>query len=216
MKAMPNRFKLYVELKVEDQYPVLETHSFFISETIMSLTNLKEDAKRLAAINHESFQFPQIVTEQMGHLTIRDASWEFGLSRSYLRELCKLEVVDAFKISGIWHIRYESLIKHIYETLMTSLTNGGRRSDPQRPKSSLQFTKKAQQLRRILVNYFDASELKELCFDLDIDFEQIAGRHKGEKALELIALIVRNNRLEELSQLVQQYRPTLNWNNDEE
>ncbi|MEJ2749953.1 MAG: hypothetical protein P8183_18895, partial [Anaerolineae bacterium] len=41
-------------------------------------------------------------------------------------------------------------------------------------------------LRRALVNYFDLEELRTLCFDLGVDFDELEGSGKGAKARELV------------------------------
>jgi hypothetical protein len=47
------------------------------------------------------------------------------------------------------------------------------------------------QLRDRLVTYFEESEISSLCFDLGIDYEELAGDTKSEKAMELIQFTAR-------------------------
>ena len=42
-------------------------------------------------------------------------------------------------------------------------------------------------LRHALVNYFDLEELRTLCFDIGVDFDELKGESKGGKARELVA-----------------------------
>ena len=53
-------------------------------------------------------------------------------------------------------------------------------------------------LRDILVTYFNDGELRDLCFDLGIDYENLGGEGKAGKARELVAYCVRHNRLTDL------------------
>ncbi|MCP4426839.1 MAG: AAA family ATPase, partial [Chloroflexi bacterium] len=42
-------------------------------------------------------------------------------------------------------------------------------------------------LRHALVNYFDMEELRTLCFDLGVDFDELKGEGKGAKSRDLVA-----------------------------
>ncbi len=67
------------------------------------------------------------------------------------------------------------------------------------------------ELRQLLVEYFNDSELQELCFDLGVSYEEVPGRGKREKAMELIAFMERRGRLPELLDLCRQRRANINW-----
>ena len=47
------------------------------------------------------------------------------------------------------------------------------------------------QLRRNVAEHFNESELRTLCFDLEVDYDELAGRAKSEKAAELVAHLER-------------------------
>jgi len=64
-------------------------------------------------------------------------------------------------------------------------------------------------LQKVLVEYFTASELEIMSFQLQIDYEDLSGATKSEKAISLIAYMRRRGRLDELIQLVYQQRPNL-------
>ncbi|MEZ4592791.1 MAG: TIR domain-containing protein [Chloroflexota bacterium] len=66
-------------------------------------------------------------------------------------------------------------------------------------------------LRENLNAYFSETELRVLCFDLGIEYENLGGRSKPEKILELIGMMQRHGRLEQLIALVRQQRPFVNW-----
>ena len=61
------------------------------------------------------------------------------------------------------------------------------------------------ELRRTLDARFSREEIKDLCFDLDIDFENLPGQ--GKKAREVVAHCRRNERLRELEKRMQALRP---------
>jgi hypothetical protein len=64
-------------------------------------------------------------------------------------------------------------------------------------------------LRDVLVSSFSLSELRDLCFDLGIDFEDVPGETRRMKVIELIGHLQRRGRLEELIRQVQVRRPQL-------
>lgn len=67
------------------------------------------------------------------------------------------------------------------------------------------------ELREILVSRFSDGELKDLCFDLGVDYESLAGEGKSAKARELIAYMQRRDRLAELVAAGKQLRPDIRW-----
>ena len=62
-----------------------------------------------------------------------------------------------------------------------------------------------------LVIYFNLSEIKNLCFSMDFNYENIRGETLEEKARELILFMYRRNRLQELIQVCSELRPTIKW-----
>lgn len=80
---------------------------------------------------------------------------------------------------------------------------------PQEPQSQQQAYATA--MRQILITYFNLSELRTLCFDLQIDYEDLAGPTKGEKALELVTHMQRHGRSAELERKCRELRPHADW-----
>jgi hypothetical protein len=67
------------------------------------------------------------------------------------------------------------------------------------------------QLRNILFNRFDESELQNICFDLDVDYYSLPGEGKMNKARELVAYMRRRERLHELVKVIKRTRPDISW-----
>lgn len=65
--------------------------------------------------------------------------------------------------------------------------------------------------RQALMTSFSDRELKALCFDLDIDYENLPGQSKDERAVELLMHVRRRNQLPALADLCQQMRPEIPW-----
>jgi len=62
-------------------------------------------------------------------------------------------------------------------------------------------------LRQTLTSFFDMSELRTLCFDMRIEFEELYGQNKSDKARELVATCVRHGRAGELATRCRELRP---------
>ncbi len=66
-------------------------------------------------------------------------------------------------------------------------------------------------LRQAIVEAFDESELKTLCFDLKVDYDTLPLGNKLDKARGLIALCMRDKRVDELISLCESSRPRIDW-----
>ena len=67
------------------------------------------------------------------------------------------------------------------------------------------------QLRRILVARFDMSELRTLCADIAIDYENLPGETKADMARELIAYCVRHRKVSKLVETAKRLRRDIRW-----
>jgi DNA-binding NtrC family response regulator len=72
-------------------------------------------------------------------------------------------------------------------------------------KIALQSTVDSAALRRTLEEKFDLEEIQDLCFDLDIDFDDLRGERK--KTRELVLYCQRHDRLEQLATRMAELRP---------
>jgi len=66
-------------------------------------------------------------------------------------------------------------------------------------------------LRQILATRFDEEELRTLCFDLGINYDDLPGQGNANKARELIAYLDRHDRISELVSIGKQLRPDVAW-----
>lgn len=67
------------------------------------------------------------------------------------------------------------------------------------------------ELRRLIVRYFDEASLKNLCFDLQIQYDALEGSGTANKARELIEYMEQRGNLEALITLCRQERPNVVW-----
>ena len=68
-----------------------------------------------------------------------------------------------------------------------------------------------QELLEKIDRHFDESELSELCFTLNIDYENIKGETKKDKARELILYLNRREQLHALVETCRRLRPNTLW-----
>ncbi len=67
------------------------------------------------------------------------------------------------------------------------------------------------QLRQQIAEHFNQEELKTLCFDLGLDYDDLGGQGKTANARELVAYCDRHHRIAELVAAVKQAKPDLSW-----
>ena len=67
-------------------------------------------------------------------------------------------------------------------------------------------------LRQVLTRYYNDSELHTMCFDLGIEYEDIGGRTKTEKVVELVGFAQRYHRLDAIAAYVRHTRPFVQLN----
>lgn len=66
-------------------------------------------------------------------------------------------------------------------------------------------------LREILDTHFSDGELRTICFDLDVEYNNLPGEGKADKARELIAYLERHGQIGELVETGRQLRPDVRW-----
>lgn len=88
------------------------------------------------------------------------------------------------------------------------------RSSRESSKRKLQFLS---HLRSVLIERFSEAELRNLCFELGVDYDVLPGPSKAEKARELVSYHDRRARISELVDQVLRLRPDiqLDWNGQE-
>ena len=69
------------------------------------------------------------------------------------------------------------------------------------------------ELRLKMEKSFDLEELQSLCFDLDIDFENLAGQGKRIRIESLLTYMENRGYLPQLLTALQATRPHVNWDN---
>ena len=67
------------------------------------------------------------------------------------------------------------------------------------------------ELRQKLIAHFNDNELHDLCFDLGIDYESLAGGTRDARARELILYLQRRDGLSKLIGLCRKLRPNVSW-----
>jgi len=73
------------------------------------------------------------------------------------------------------------------------------------------LTKELTQLREKVIRYFDEEELRTLCGDLGVDYDDLRGEGKAAKAREFVNYLERRGRLPELVRKCSELRPKVAW-----
>ena len=68
-------------------------------------------------------------------------------------------------------------------------------------------------LHKQIDQYFSFSEVRTLCFDLGVDYENIPGDHRSAFIRNLIVSLAKQNRLQELVAHIKAQRPFVDWDN---
>lgn len=66
-------------------------------------------------------------------------------------------------------------------------------------------------VRNFLVSHFSDSELRDLYFDLAIDYDSLPGQGTKDKARELVRYVQRHGRISELVKQCRRLRPNADW-----
>lgn len=66
-------------------------------------------------------------------------------------------------------------------------------------------------LHQMLVRHFNLEELRDLCFSMGINYDELSGDNLSGKARELIAYVERRSRLQELIRVARAQRPLAAW-----
>ncbi|MCA9923354.1 MAG: hypothetical protein KC421_13325, partial [Anaerolineales bacterium] len=195
-----------------------ERSLFFIDE--LGIRPEKERLDRLSTCIQDISQVRPdtylAITIQRERLTSKFAKW----LATHEFHVIELPVLSLDQRQELARTSSEMLDVNITEDAVEVLTN----QTDGRPYSiifALQQTTGAQivgenqiasgNLRELLVNHFSVSELQTLCFDLRIDYDDIPGRDKREKAREIVSYVGRRLQTTNLIQLIRERRPKLSW-----
>ena len=66
-------------------------------------------------------------------------------------------------------------------------------------------------LREQISTSFNISEIKDLCFDLGVEYENLSGATRADKTRELVKYCQRHGRLNELVKRCKEIRPNVSW-----
>lgn len=79
------------------------------------------------------------------------------------------------------------------------------------PPEVSRFSLSAIKLRKALAIYFNEQEIRDLCFELSVDYEDLGGEGKSARARELTLLLERQGRLQDLEKMCRELRPAVAW-----
>ena len=68
-----------------------------------------------------------------------------------------------------------------------------------------------QQMRQAISRHYNLDELQQLVFDLNLDWDEMAGATKSSKIVSLVEMLARNGRLSDLLTSLQAQHPNVHW-----
>jgi hypothetical protein len=90
---------------------------------------------------------------------------------------------------------------------ITQIQGAGRSPEAARETAGGDATELRLRLRAVLDAVFSENDLRDLCFDMDIDYDNLPGSGKSARARELILYCENRGRLNELTDHVRRLRP---------
>jgi hypothetical protein len=68
-----------------------------------------------------------------------------------------------------------------------------------------------QSLHQLIHDNFDAEDLRQLCFEIGIAYDDLGGRGHNDRVRELILLVVNNDSAGRLLEKLRELRPLTEW-----
>jgi hypothetical protein len=140
------------------------------------------------------------VDDELVQLAEGRPRWAINLADMLLKKHCKQQDPPARIQLKTWNsVKNEWLGRRLELVLPEPI--------PEEEASHEQLVK----LRHVITDRFSAEELRTLCFDLDVDFDDLRGEGKMTKVRELITYLERRHRIADLVKTGKQIRPDIPW-----
>ncbi len=141
-----------------------------------------------------------LVDDELVRLAEGRPRWAISLADMLLKKHCKQQNPPARIKLETWNI-----VKNEWPS---------RRLELMPPETVLEKEVPHEQLvklRQVVTDRFDDEELRTLCFDLDVDFDDLRGEGKMAKVRELITKLERRHRIADLVKVGKQIRSDIPW-----
>jgi len=137
------------------------------------------------------------------HVADPSVKAEYGLSDSYA-----FVYIDWQGLTG------ELTEFDVYQSLLEEVIETAQRIGIQEVDAALGAEQKhPAKLTQMLTTRFNREELRTLCFNLGIDYDDLPAEGRVNKARELVKYLDRHNRILELVETVRQLRLNISWDN---
>jgi effector-associated domain 7 (EAD7)-containing protein len=169
-------------------------------------------------------QNPAVKTQ--GHLCLTNKRLRYQYFQedyfSYpLEEIVSVKLVNVWKViptgmeiefsDGRKVLLASTARKDWVENILKAKASLGESDEIERTRDGTVLDENQVAIRKNITTFFNDSELRTLCFDLQVDFENLAGDTKQEKARELLIYCERNGLLLRLLKRCQVLRPKVKW-----
>lgn len=223
MNLLPKAGDLPTAWANEIAYPLGDDHSLTSLAQYLSVSLGDHAAKeeyiafvKAYAIAQKSGQTPDQVLDKLGtrlvNIPLTKVADQMGYTKNGSSGINPLAILARLPIPIYITTSYynfiESTLQRVRKTPQSDSCNW---LDTQREPVNSNTSNPLPTLRQLMLQYFNTSELQDICFQLDVDFETLEGSGKSNKARELISHMQRRNRILDLIDIGKQLRPHLDW-----
>ena len=100
---------------------------------------------------------------------------------------------------------------HVVDPALASIEQLVDEAAPKKTAERKRYLAELRQLRQVLVTRFDKGELNTLCFELDIDYDDLPNEGKENRARELIVRLGHRGCISDLVRIGEKLRPDIPW-----
>jgi hypothetical protein len=125
-----------------------------------------------------------------------------------------IRISNAFRTYNVLHFFFDKLefrdqINTFEKILIDAIFQDKEQLSSQEPNKSAPISRYS--LRKLIMEMFNSSELKNLAFDLEINIEVLSGESSADKVRELILYMERQGRMDALIKACEDRRPHVRW-----
>lgn len=223
MNILPKPSELPSAWAEEIDYPLGDEHSLTRLAQYLSVSLGDSAAKeeyltfvKAYAIAQKSGQTPEQVLDKFGSrlvdIPLIKVANQMGYTKNGKSGINPIDLLARMPIPIYITTSYYNFIESTLQRLKKSpQSDNCNWLDTQREQKNGTSSNPLSTLRQLVLQYFNTSELQDICFQLDVDFEELEGSGKSNKARELITHMRRRNRLPDLVEVGKQLRPQLEW-----
>ena len=205
---------MYRILIVEDRPDFRRTLSGILTDKGHVVCCAANEAEALASIAQGSFDFALVDVRLHGEAEDDESGLSLAVALRALKPEILVILLTRYIRSNqiVRAVRYYGVLDFIDkmspdwdEQITKAITDA-------QPVRVISDTRRSRLLQN-LVEYFDEEDLRTLCFDMELDYDNLPAQGKAGKARELVLHLDRLKRTDEFIEWCQKTRPNVAWEN---